>query len=565
MKQAALPGFYMMENDEECRRLDVKTLPEDVVRQARWAGIMEGMKVLDAGCGVGKTTSVLKELVGDAGTVTGLDFSEARLEEARRRYGRQGIRFIHHDLRRPYESEEQFDAVWMRFLLEYFRDDPLSIVRNVARSLKPGGILCLIDLDHNSLNHHGHSDRLEKTIQAVLRSLEANCNFDPYAGRIALLRVHQGTLRTGAQLFVGDQRKPFKVAHLYAVQGNQLQEIPEALPGDVCAITKVEDLHYDTVLHDSHDEDQIRLVPLEFPTPMYSLAIEPKRRGDEQKISDALHKLAAEDPTFRTEHNATINQTRIETIAKMLISDEQAGLRIAQDLRADYIVVYVVAQIRLFGSPADAVGRRIRIDPQPWREVVGVLSDMRDDGLNEKAPTVAYWPLLMVDFSPTPDNRNFVQRGVSYVIRSSRTGSSGFVGELGQAVWSINPNLPLASVRTLQEIYDASLARTSFTLVMLGIAGGMALLLGVAGIYGVISYSVSQRTREIGIRIALGASSARVLRLILRRGVVLIAIVLAMLARGRPLWAVVGAMLFGASLSGAPQNSPNRRPTITLL
>ena len=119
-----------------------------------------------------------------------------------------------------------------------------------------------------------------------------------------------------------------------------------------------------------------------------------------------------------------------------------------------------------------------------WREVVGVVSDMRDDGLNKKAPAVAYWPVLMEDFfAATADNRNFVQRNLTYVIRSPRTGSNGFVNELGTAVWSVNPDLPLASVRTLQEIYDASLARTSFTLVMLAIAGGMALLLGVIGIY----------------------------------------------------------------------------------
>src|SRR5437764_9238902 len=130
----------------------------------------------------------------------------------------------------------------------------------------------------------------------------------------------------------------------------------------------------------------------------------------------------------------------------------------------------------------------------------------------------------MVDFTPMPDNRDFVQRGVTYVIRSSRTGSQPFVNELGQAVWSINPNLPLASLRTLQEIYDASLARTSFTLVMLGIAGGMALLLGVAGIYGVISYSVSQRTREIGIRMALGAQRSEVTRMFVRYGATLAAI-----------------------------------------
>ena len=176
----------------------------------------------------------------------------------------------------------------------------------------------------------------------------------------------------------------------------------------------------------------------------------------------------------------------------------------------------------LWGQPSAALGKRIHPYPQSaWREVVGVLSDMRDDGLNQKAPTIAYWPLLMLDFTPTQDNRNFVQRSVSYVIRSTRTGSSGFVNELGHAVWSVNPNLPMASVRTLQEIYDASLARTSFTLVMLGIAGGMALLLGVAGIYGAISYSVSQRTREIGIRIALGAQAQAVTRMFVAHGLTL--------------------------------------------
>ena len=175
----------------------------------------------------------------------------------------------------------------------------------------------------------------------------------------------------------------------------------------------------------------------------------------------------------------------------------------------------------LWGEPGAAIGKRIRPYPSSaWREVVGVVGDMRDDGLDEKATATAYWPLRMVDFSPpaAPDGRNFVQRGVTYIVRSERTGSSGFLDELGNAVWSINPNLPLASVRTLQDIYDTSLARTSFTLVMLAIAGGMALLLGVAGIYGVMSYSASQRTREIGIRIALGAQARAVTKMFVSHG-----------------------------------------------
>jgi putative ABC transport system permease protein len=212
----------------------------------------------------------------------------------------------------------------------------------------------------------------------------------------------------------------------------------------------------------------------------------------------------------------------MKTMGGSLVAGRDFTWADAYELRPVAMVSENLAR-ELWGQPPAAIGKRVRPYPQGvWREVVGVLSDMRDDGLNQKASAVAYWPLLMVDFfALTPDNRNFVQRGVSYVIRSSRTGSSGFVHELGQAVWSINPNLPLASVRTLQDIYDASLARTSFTLVMLGIAGAMALVLGVAGIYGVISYSVSQRTREIGIRIALGAQAQAVTRLFVAHGLML--------------------------------------------
>jgi predicted permease len=201
----------------------------------------------------------------------------------------------------------------------------------------------------------------------------------------------------------------------------------------------------------------------------------------------------------------------------------------------------------LWGQPSAAIGKRIRpYATGAWREVIGVVSDMRDDGLNKKAATVAYWPLVMVDFyEMKPEARHIVQRGLTYLIRSSRTGTSGFVNEIGQAVWSINPNLPLARVQTLQDIYDASLARTSFTLVMLGIAGAMALLLGVAGIYGVISYSVSQRAREIGIRIALGAQAQAVTRMFLRHGLTLAVIGVAIgLAGALALMRLMSSLLF---------------------
>lgn len=173
---------YLMEHEGECSRLEMKTHAEQVLRQASWAGIGEGMRVLDAGCGVGKTSSILKELVGDSGSVTGVDLSADRLAKATARYGREGVRFISQDLTRPFAETEQYDAVWMRFLLEYFADDPLNIVRNVAATLKPGGIMVLADLDRNSLSHHGLSERLGRTISDVISCLEQNANFDPYAG-----------------------------------------------------------------------------------------------------------------------------------------------------------------------------------------------------------------------------------------------------------------------------------------------------------------------------------------------------------------------------------------------
>jgi predicted permease len=172
----------------------------------------------------------------------------------------------------------------------------------------------------------------------------------------------------------------------------------------------------------------------------------------------------------------------------------------------------------MWGTPSAAIGKRLREFPSmPWHEVIGVIQDVREHGVQEKAPEIVYWASLTGD--PNGSRPPTVLETVTFVIRSDRAGTESLLNEIRQAVWSANSNLPLASVRTMQEVYDKSVARTSFTLVMLGIAGAMALSLGIIGIYGVISYTVSQRKREIGIRLALGAQSGDVVSMVLRQGV----------------------------------------------
>ncbi len=136
-------------------------------------------------------------------------------------------------------------------------------------------------------------------------------SIDPYVGKLAILRVHQGTIRPGSQLFVGDARKPIKVAHLLKLMGKDTSEMPQAIAGDICALAKLDELHLDAVLHDSHDEDHYHLKPVTFPPPMLGIAIEPERRGDEQRLADTLHKLMAEDPCVRIEHHPAVNETVI--------------------------------------------------------------------------------------------------------------------------------------------------------------------------------------------------------------------------------------------------------------
>jgi predicted permease len=195
-------------------------------------------------------------------------------------------------------------------------------------------------------------------------------------------------------------------------------------------------------------------------------------------------------------------------------------------------------------DPASAIGKQIRTSQKDdWREVVGVVGDVRQDGVDKEAPNSVYWPIL-AKFGGNPGVQ--AQRNVTFAIRSPRAGSEGLINEIRQAVWSVAPNLPLAEIHTLNDYYTRSMARTSFTLVMLAVAGGMALFLGIVGLYGVIAYSVSQRKREIGIRMALGAGRSEVLKLVISQGMKLALIGVAIgLAGALGLTRFLSGLLYG--------------------
>jgi len=232
----------------------------------------------------------------------------------------------------------------------------------------------------------------------------------------------------------------------------------------------------------------------------------------------------------------------VKTMGNRIVAGRDFTWADVYDKRLVAMVSENVAR-ELWRDPSAAIGKRIRESTKGlWREVIGVVGDEHTDGVDVKAASIAYWPLLLDNFEGDGVS---AQRGVAYAIRTSRAGSATLIDEARRAIWSVNPDLPVARVRTLAEIYTGSMARTSFTLVMLAMAGGMALLLGVVGIYGVISYSVAQRTREIGIRMALGAQRQALTGMFLGHGLRLAAIgVVLGLAAAAALMRLMTTLLF---------------------
>ena len=177
-----------------------------------------------------------------------------------------------------------------------------------------------------------------------------------------------------------------------------------------------------------------------------------------------------------------------------------------------------------FGTPEAAMGQRVAARPEPvrWHEVVGVAADVRDDGMDQDPLPTVYWPQVTLAFwEGSAADQIQTWRSMGYAIRSGRVGTPDLLRDVRDAIWEVNPNLPVRGVRPLSELMAQSMARTSFSLVLLGIAGGMALILGIVGVYGVISYAVSQRSRELGMRIALGAQSRHMQGMVLRQSLTL--------------------------------------------
>jgi predicted permease len=260
--------------------------------------------------------------------------------------------------------------------------------------------------------------------------------------------------------------------------------------------------------------------------------------------------LYAEDKTYGAGQLPPVRQFRhvtpefFKTSGTPLIAGRDFTWTDLYEKRRVAIVSQNLAR-EMWGGASAALGKRIRsgFNNDPWREVVGVAADVYDLGPQAKPPAFAYWPAMKDNFGGQAVS---VTRFAVFLVRTKRAATDSFLTEARRAIWSVDADLPVFRVRTLKDLYDQSMARTSFTLVMLAIAGGMALLLGIVGIYGVIAYAVSQRTREIGIRVVLGAQSSELRRMFVGEGLLLAGIgaALGMIAAAG-LTRLMSSLLFG--------------------
>ena len=265
------------------------------------------------------------------------------------------------------------------------------------------------------------------------------------------------------------------------------------------------------------------------------------------RSSDALEGETAHNPrTHVSRQIRFISPGLFHTLRTRLIAGADFTWPDVFDKRDVAIVSENFAR-ELWGSPAAAVGKRIRQgEAGRWYVVVGVIDDIHDNGVDQPPPAMVFLPARL--HAPFFGLEGYLARQVTVVVRSERAGTARFLEQVHEAVWSVNPTLPLAKIRTLGDVYNRSMARTSFTLVLLAIAGAMAMLLSLCGIYGVIAYAVSQRRREIGVRLALGAQANQIRGLFVRRGLALAAIGVAIgLGAAVGVTRLLRSLLFGIS------------------
>jgi putative ABC transport system permease protein len=260
--------------------------------------------------------------------------------------------------------------------------------------------------------------------------------------------------------------------------------------------------------------------------------------------------LFAEDKTFPTPHIAKMRKIGpgfFHTMGTRIVAGRDLTWADLYDKRHVAMVSENLAK-EWWGDTNSALGKRIRENPKdPWREIVGVTADVYDKGVQTAAPKFAYWPALVDHYTWVGGGPNAVTNGM-YAIRTNSTATEALLAQARQAIWSVNGRQPLFLVTTLKTLYDQSMVRTSFMLVILAIAGGMALILGIVGIYGVIAYTVSQRTREIGICMALGAQPERLSRMFVRHGLLLAAIGAGLgVAASAMLTRLMSSLLFGVT------------------